>query len=130
MHATDIPYTVAQRYFLKNKAQSLPPRRISDRETFNTYFGAAAVMGANGHPTAINFDTDDIIAVTLPATEQSTELTPVSLQKNTDGTIVFTYRITTGERRSYTTTSCLLLIVDKSQQGEIRLNEQSETTSK
>lgn len=122
--ATDIPYTVAQRYFLKNDVHQLPPRRITDRETFDTYFGAAAVMGANGRPTTIDFATNDVIAVVLPATDQSTTLTPISLRHATDGTIIFTYQATRGERLSYSTTPCLLILVDKSQQGDVRLNEQ------
>lgn len=121
--SADIPYTVLQHYFLKNDVRQSPPRFITDREIFEQYFGCAAVMGPDGQPTPIDFDTHYVIAVTRPTTELATELFPVSLRQDDSSTVVFTYQVKIGEKRSYTTTPILLIMVDKSYYGKIRLQE-------
>lgn len=51
-----VNYKEAQRYFVRNDVKDFSPRVITSDEELNRYFGAGAVMGANGMPTLINFD--------------------------------------------------------------------------
>ncbi len=111
--STDIPYKVAERYFIKNNTGKTPPTVITTEKEFESYFGCAAVMGKNGMPTIIDFDRQYVISVTVPSTDLSTELIPVSLKMYADDKIDFRYRVKTGARQSYTTKPSLLIIVDK-----------------
>ena len=69
-----IPYIVANRYFLKNGVETLPPQKITNQKDFDSYFGTAAVMGENGNPTDINFSTQYAISLTRPETDIETRL--------------------------------------------------------
>ncbi len=120
-----VPFTVIQRYFVKNTVKNAPAKpRIDDRATFDKLFGAAAVMGTNGLPTSIDFANQSVIAVISPETNRATELLPVSLVKRTDGKLVFTYRKKTGAAQTYTTRPFLAILIDKSVAGELVLNKQ------
>ena len=52
---SDIPYIVAERYFLKNNVSDISEPKITTQKEFDELFGAAAVMGKNGMPTKIDF---------------------------------------------------------------------------
>lgn len=118
-----IPFTVAERYFLKNDVRPPEAPTVTTKEAFHALFGAAPVMGENGKPTPIDFATHYVIAVTKPATDRATSLEPVSLKRDKEGNIVFTYRVKKGEKQSYTIVPCLLIIVDKSETGPVVLKE-------
>lgn len=118
-----IPFTVAERYFLKNNAQPLESPAITTEQAFRALFGAAAVMGENGKPTPVDFATQYVIAVAKPETDIATSLEPVSLKRDKEGDIVFTYRVKKGEKQSFTTVPCLLIIVNKSETGNVVLKE-------
>lgn len=120
---TAIPFTVAERYFLKNNVGQLETPVIRTEEAFHALFGAAPVMGENGKPTPIDFATHYVIAVAKPETDVATSLEPVSLKRNKQGDIVFTYRAKKGEKQSYTIVPSLLIIVDKSETGNVVLKE-------
>lgn len=120
---TAIPFTVAERYFLKNNAQPLESPTITTEEAFQALFGAAAVIGENGKPTPIDFATQYVIAVAKPETNIATSLQPVSLKRDKEGDIVFTYQVKKGEKQSFTVVPCLLIIVDKSETGHVVLKE-------
>jgi len=120
-----VPFTVVQRYFVKNTVRNAPDNpRIDDQATFDNLFGAAAVMGKNGLPTSIDFAKQSVIAVICPATNRATELLPVSLIKQANEKLVFTYRKTTGAAQTYTTQPSLAVLIDKSAAGTVVLNEQ------
>ncbi|PHO01769.1 hypothetical protein CSC82_21900, partial [Rhodobacteraceae bacterium 4F10] len=78
--AVTVTYKVASRYFIKNNIEELPSK-IDSREEFEKYFGMATVMGENGKPTSIDFEKEYVIAVTVDASNKTTELQPVSLTK-------------------------------------------------
>ncbi len=120
---SDIPYIVAERYFLKNNVSDISEPKITTQKEFDELFGAAAVMGKNGMPTKIDFAKEFVIAVSNPTTDYSTELIPVSLRRNNDGEIVFTYKFIKGEKQSYFITPCLLIIVKNDITGKVILNE-------
>ena len=121
----DIPYTIAQRYFVKNtvKPNSLKNPKIETAEMFDEFFGAATVMGEGGRPTQIDFSKQFVIAVISGDTNYSTEIIPVSLKKGKDQ-IVFNYQIKVGEKLSFTIGPVLIIIVDKSNKGKVTTKQQ------
>jgi hypothetical protein len=121
MAVDTIPYSIAQNYFVKNTVESIPNPKIESEETFKTYFGAATKMGENGKPSTIDFAKEYAIAVLLPAGNVTTTIHPVSLKKGTDGSVVFEYKVETGNKLSYTSRPFLLLIVDKKFDGNVIL---------
>jgi len=46
---TDVPFTIAQRYFVKNTVKSMDNPKIETAEKFKEFFGAATTMGKNGN---------------------------------------------------------------------------------
>ena len=78
--AVDVPYKVANGYFVRNDVKKLPNGKISKQKDFEASFGMAAVMGNDGRPTEIDFDNQYVIAVSKPVTDRFTELEPVSLK--------------------------------------------------
>jgi hypothetical protein len=116
-----IPYTVAQNYFVKNTVDSITNPKIETEEAFKTYFGSATTMGKNGKPTAVDFTKEFAIAVVLPKTDIATIIVPVSLKKGSDNSMVFEYKVTLGNKQSYTSRPFLLLVVDKKFDGNLSL---------
>lgn len=114
-----VTYKVASRYFIKNNVDKLP-NKIDNREEFEKYFGAAAVMGKNGMPTLIDFEKEYVIAVNAEASNKSTELEPVSLTKK-GKEINFEYSVIEGGETSYTTRPSLVIIVSKEMDGNVNV---------
>lgn len=119
----DVPYTVAQRYFVKNNVAELPNGAITTEQEFFRIFGEATVMGKNGRPTQINFQRQFVIAVTVPETDIDTEILPTSLRQEADS-LVLSYNVKRGEKRSYTIQPVLVLVVDKKYEGTVELRQQ------
>lgn len=119
----NIPFTVADKYFLKNTVKEIVNPKITTKEDFDSLFGAAAVMGSNGLPTIIDFTKKYVIVVTKPETDQDTRLTPISLQSNEKEELIFSYKIETGEKQSFQIKPCLIIIVDKDVTGNVVLRE-------
>lgn len=114
--ANDVPYIVADHYFIKNNLDSLPHGAITTPEEFYRIFGEATVMG--GLPTKINFNKQFAIVVCVPETDTLTSMSPVSLKK-VDSDLVFTYKVERGEKMSYRIQPMLLIFVDKKYEGNI-----------
>ena len=110
---SEVNYTVAQNYFIKNGAVLPENHKITDQETFNQIFGMATTMGENGKPTEIDFDKNFVIAVETGPVQKETTLTPEYLINHHDGKLVFHYAIKQGEDISYTIRPVLIIIVDK-----------------
>lgn len=111
--ATTVPYTVADRYFVRNDVTGLPPTTIVSAEEFEKYFGMAAVMGTNGSPTKIDFNKSFVICVALEPTDIDTNLSVISLTDTNSNKLVLRYAIKRGDKMSYTSQPLLLLIVGK-----------------
>lgn len=111
--ADDIRYTVADHYFFNNNAFIPENPVVTTQEVFDSLYGAAAVMGKNGEPTAIDFDKQFVIGVVLPLTNDYTEITPVRLSRR-DSILTLSYRVSIGERNlSWTMRPMTLIIVDR-----------------
>jgi hypothetical protein len=124
-HGTkQIPYTIAKNYFVKNNfvPQMLTNHKIETPEAFNLIFGEATTMGDQGKPTVIDFKKQYVIAVIPPATQYSTSIAPVRLVKSAKN-ILLTYHIKKGEKTSYTSQPCLILIINSEYKGNIKLIE-------
>jgi len=121
----DIPYTIAQRYFVNNTYNEgdLVNPKITTREQFRKIFGMATVMGENGKPTVIDFSRQYVLSVIGELTDRKTEISLISLKQNANR-ILLNYKITEGERESVTIRPVLLLIVDNKYQGEVELFKQ------
>lgn len=117
----NIPFSIAKNYFVKNTAPKLLNPKIESQTTFDTYFAMAVVMGEDGLPTKIDFNSENVIAIILSPTNQATTLSVVGLQKNKSGNIILTYKVTKGEKQSYTITPFLALIIKKSEKGKVIL---------
>ena len=120
----EIPFYEAKNYFIRNDIQNSVPVKFENEKDFKEYFGMAAVMGKDGMPTSIDFTKQYVIAVTLPETDTETDINLVSLKKDTNSDIILTYKVITGEKRSYTIVPVRLLIVDKKYDGTVKLIRQ------
>jgi hypothetical protein len=121
---TDIPFKVAERYFVKNNVKNIDNPKIETQEKFDAIFGAAAVMGPNGQPTNIDFTKQYVIAIAPPESNIATTIKAISLQKNSKNEIVLKYKITKGSKQTYSARPVLILIVDKTNNGKVVLKEE------
>jgi hypothetical protein len=122
MRPMDLPFSVAENYFLKNDVTEIANPKIERAEVFNSYFGMATTM--NSKPTPIDFDVQYVVAVMQPATDVMTAIKPVSLKRISPRQIELAYKIEKGEKLSYTMTPNLIVVVDRSNDGMIVLKEE------
>lgn len=119
-----IPYTIAEHYFFRNDAQVPTNPKINTREAFDSLFGMAAVMGDNGAPTSIDFEKQFVIAVVLPVTNQTVDLSDKVLID--DGkTLTFEYTAQRHEEtNSYESRPIMLVVVDRQyERDQVTLSE-------
>ena len=121
--AVEVPFVVAKGYFVRNDVKKLPNGKISKQKEFDAAFGEAAVMGADGRPTDIDFKEQYVIAVAKPVTDHLTELEPVSLKGDGNGGLEFVYRTKVGERISYSMQPSLVVVVDNKYRGMVSIRE-------
>ncbi len=121
---TEIPFTIAKRYFVKNNIKNIDTPKIETAEEFNKIFGSATTMGKDSQPTEIDFSKQFVIAIIQPETEFSTTIKPTGLHKNEKGEIILNYKTEKGEKQTFTTQPYLAIIVDKNEDGAIVLKEQ------
>ena len=115
--SSNIPFEEVRNYFFRNNAEIPENHLIDTAEQFERLFGAAAFMGKGGQPTSVDFEKEFVIAVVNPETDRLTELVPESLQE-VDGTLVFTYGETVGEKQTWTMRPILLVKVDRKYRTE------------
>ncbi|MDO4160143.1 MAG: hypothetical protein Q4D41_06780 [Prevotellaceae bacterium] len=120
----EIPYKVAEGYFLRNDIKQTVIKKIDNREEFDSLFGMATVMGENGKPTPIDFSREYVIAVSMPETYHEAMLYTTGLARNDKDMIVFSYKYTIGEKRSYSITPCIIVVVSNEYSGKVIFNEE------
>lgn len=106
-----VPYTVVNNYFINNNNDTVPDVIATEVE-FQKCFGMATHMGDGGQPTAVDFSKYFIIVASVPPTDISTDITPVSLTEDGDS-LLFTCKITEGEKQSYTIHPFTMIAVSK-----------------
>jgi hypothetical protein len=109
---SELPYTRMANYYVRNDAELPVEGKIDDRSRFDSLFGMATLMGADGQPTPVDWDGEFVLAVVDPATNNQTALDPESLRQE-GGELVFTYTETTGGKQSYWTLPVLMIKVDR-----------------
>ncbi len=109
-----INYTELANYYVLNNVDVSKTQRlvINSQQTFEAYFGEAAVMGRNGQPTMVNFKTQYVLAVVLPETDRQTEVIPGEVVQN-GNTIVMNYRVNKGAKTSYRLVPFAAIAIDK-----------------
>ena len=120
---TEVPYTELKHYFLRNDAEMPTNPKIDTQEQFDSLFGKATVMGAEGQPTHVDFERQFVIAVVLPITNQQTELDNAHLYAYKDllgySHLWFRYSIHRDEDTlSYSIQPILLIAVDRKYDAE------------
>ena len=124
--ATSVPFTIGKNFFVKNTVESIDKVKLETQEEFNQIFGIATVMGKDGKPTPIDFSKQYVIAISEPTTEFATRIKNITIVKNTENEIIVDYKVETGEKQTFLTTPCCVLIIDKSYDGIVVLLHEHE----
>ena len=109
---SELPYTRMRNYYVRNDAELPIERKIDDRATFESLFGMATLMGTDGQPTPVDWDSEFVLAVVNPATNYQTELGPESLRQE-NGELVFTFFEAVGEKQSHWSLPVLMIKVER-----------------
>lgn len=120
----EVPYTIANHYFVRNDVKKLPNGKITNQSDFDNTFGMATVMGNDGKPTPIDFKKQYVIALSKPESSRGGEIKVHNLRSDGDGSLILTYSYTEGDERSYSILPCIILIVDKRYKGKVVLKEE------
>ena len=108
----EIPFEIAHGYFFNN-GQTLPSQPlIASEEEFSQLFGKAAFMGPNGTPTPIDFQKQCVLAIVLPITDVSTEITPLKVEE-AGRELRYTYEVKTGEKQTFSIQPVSIIVLDK-----------------
>jgi hypothetical protein len=120
-----IAFEVAKNYFFKNNQEIPSSPKIITAEEFGKLFGMATTMGEDGKPTEIDFSKQFVLAIVLPVTNLTTEITPDKLEEKGD-TLFYYYNAKVGEAQSYSTQPVSLIILDKEYADKqiVMVNEQ------
>jgi len=118
-----IEYQSIKNYFVKNTVKKGQKRKIENQKEFDTLFGAAAIMGKDGKPTAIDFKKQNVVAIIGNRTNYNTfyEITGVAM--GSMGTVVVSYKINKGEKTTYSIQPFTAITIDKNLTGKIIFNE-------
>lgn len=114
----DVPYIVAQNYFVNANVEKLDQPIIDNEAEFARTFGMATTMGEDGKPTAIDWEKQFVIAVVLDAASEYVTIEPKALINTKDG-LHFRYSVKTGDEMTSIMRPCLIVIVDKKYQSRI-----------
>lgn len=118
-HSLAVPYTVAKNYFVKNTIENkLIELSITNQENFNNLFGIARTMGSNGKPTPIDFNTQYVIAVINPISDDVSALECKALEMKSEK-LILDYSVEKTNKQSFQSRHTLILIVDKIYQKEV-----------
>lgn len=124
--AAGIPFVSLRNYFFKNGF--LPPAnpKITSAEEFSNLFGMATTMGPEGTPTAVDFNRQFVVAIVLPVTNLSTEITPVRIEEHNDSLFYF-YDVAVGAPQSFSIQPVALIALDRKYADRplVLINQQS-----
>jgi hypothetical protein len=113
--AQQVPFRELNNYFVRKTDANLSYSSvITSQEEFDARFGMAAFMSPNGRLTAVDFEHEVVLAVVMPALEQTCTLRVKEVVKEKDR-LVFRYIQTLGEPLTYTIRPCLLIAIEKSE---------------
>jgi hypothetical protein len=124
-----VPFAVAKRYFMRNDAQftydrvgdALSPRDyfvMTNKEELEKTFGYGTIMGSNGRPTKIDFNTQFAIAIVNPGKENYTSVVVKDI-KQIKRTLYVSYDAFTDGNTAENSNVFEMVIVDKKYGGAI-----------
>ncbi len=118
-----IPFEEAKGYFVLNSYRdgNLTGPKITTQEQFETIFGPAPVMGKDGAPTKIDFNTSYAVAAIEPETDLETRMHVRMVQYEEDR-VTIVYIVRHGKKQSFHTRPVLLLIIPKDKTGPVVLD--------
>lgn len=118
--SSDIPYTIAKNYFVKNTVENkVHELSIFSQDEFDRFFGMARIMGEKGKPTPIDFSTQYVIAVINTVSNNAMGIDCKAFKSNADS-VIFQYKIASGETQGFESRHALILIVDKEFKKDIK----------
>ncbi|MCL7986494.1 hypothetical protein M8998_00935 [Sphingobacterium sp. lm-10] len=119
---TDVPFAIAQNYFVLNDAKTPEDPKITTQEAFDHVFGNATLMGEQGKPTPIDFNQQFVIAIVLDQSDFATTIEPMDLRQQHTGELKFRYAVVVGERQQYISQPALILVVNKKYEASVVLD--------
>ncbi|MBQ4002704.1 MAG: hypothetical protein II600_01875 [Bacteroidaceae bacterium] len=107
-----VDFCEVRNYFVRNDAVLSASPKICSQAQFDQIFGAAAVMGKGGEPTAVDFERQFVVPLVLPETDFATTVEPLEVTR--EGDVLFcTFAVTRGERQSFTVRPFALMAIDR-----------------
>lgn len=114
----NVSYVEGRHFFYNNNVPTGKAVKLTSKPEFEKYIGYAPVMGKNGEPTHIDFNSQMAIAMALPVTDTMTVVKPVSLKKSGDNELTLGYSVVKkGGKMSYSMLPSFVIIVDKKYQN-------------
>lgn len=118
-----IEYQIINNYFVKSTVKKGQKRKIENQKEFDALFGAAAIMGKDGKPTAIDFKKQNVIAIIGNTTNYNTSYEITGVAMGAMGTVVVSYKTNKGIKMTYSIRPFTAIIIDKNLTGKIIFNE-------
>lgn len=107
-----VKFTEIRNYYHNNDAPLPKNPLFTTRMAFLSHFSPAAFMGKGGQPTPIDFKHQSVIAIVLPETDRTAEISNVQLTSPAKGKLLLTYTAHYGARQSFTSQPIFLMAVD------------------
>lgn len=118
-----IEYQIINNYFVKNTVKKGQKRKIENQKEFDALFGAAATMGKDGKPSAIDFKRQNVVAIIGNTTNYNTSYEITGVAMGSMGTVVVSYKTNKGAKMTYSIRPFTAIIIDKSLTEKIIFNE-------
>lgn len=118
-----IEHQIIDNYFVKNTVKKGQKRKIENQKEFDALFGAAATMGKDGKPTAIDFKKQNVIAIIGNTTNHNTSYEITGIAMGAMGTVVVSYKTNKGTKMTYSIRPFTAVTIDKNLTGKIIFNE-------
>jgi hypothetical protein len=83
-----IAYQNIKNYFVKNTVKKEQKRKIENQKEFDALFGAAAIMGAEGKPSPIDFKRQNVIAIIGKTSNYKTSIEITGVAMGAMGAVV------------------------------------------
>lgn len=118
----EVPYLEAKGYFVLNtvKNEKVESMRITSQDHFDKVFGVARTMGKDGEPTSIDFKKSFVLALVGQPTEKETSFKIEQLKSEGENLELLYTILQMDEDRSYTIHPCVILVVDKKYEKDVR----------
>ncbi len=118
-----IEYQIINNYFVKNTVKKGQKSKIENQKEFDALFGAAATMGKDGKPTAIDFKKQNVIAIIGNTTNYNTSYEITGVAMGAMGTVVVSYKTNKGAKMTYSIRPFTAVTIDKNLTGKIIFKE-------